>query len=89
MHHVTMYMKRNMTVLSAVMGAIVVAGVVALAATRGGWSTGMFSYATTNNVLALDTQQQQPQKTVNVTIVKMHLKREARCICRARCTRPT
>jgi hypothetical protein len=88
MHHVTMYMKRNMTVLSAVMGAIVVAGVVALAATRGGWSTGMFSYATTNNVLALDTQQQ-PQKTVNVTIVKMHLKREARCICGARRTRPT
>lgn len=88
MHHVTMYTKRNMTVLSAVMGAIVVAGVVELAATRGGWSTGMFSYATTNNVLALDTQQQQPQKTVNVTIVKMHLKREARCICGARRTRP-
>jgi hypothetical protein len=58
MHHVTMYMKRNMTVLSAVMGAIVVAGVLALATTRGGWSTGMFSYATTSNVLALDTQQQ-------------------------------
>jgi hypothetical protein len=56
MHHMTMYMKRNMTVLSAVMGAIVVAGVVALAVTRGGWSTGMFSYTTTNNVLALDTQ---------------------------------
>lgn len=52
-----MHMKRNMAVLSAVMGSIVVAGVVALAATRGGWSTGMFSYATTNNVLALDTQQ--------------------------------
>jgi 23S rRNA U2552 (ribose-2'-O)-methylase RlmE/FtsJ len=82
-----MYMKRNMTVLSAVMGAIVVAGVVALPATRGGWSTGMFSYATTNNVLALDTEQ--PQKTVNVTIVKMHLKREARCICGARRTHPT
>ena len=58
MHHVTMYMKRNMTVLSAVMGAIVVAGVLALATTRSGWSTGMFSYATTSNVLALDTQQQ-------------------------------